>query len=186
MILNAYKNQKAILVEALINTYDLYLDEPEHLRNPADLAHFLKAHHIEVAEQVTHQTLEQVRQLRTQLRNCWSANTFEEMALGLNPLLGQTSIIVQVEPYENDLSIRFDLPSTASLLQRLTVECARGIIAVAHHYGIDRMRSCTAEPCRDVFVDTSRNKSRRFCSDRCANRYNIAAFRDRQKNSDLD
>ncbi|NNF63358.1 MAG: CGNR zinc finger domain-containing protein, partial [Acidimicrobiia bacterium] len=32
----------------------------------------------------------------------------------------------------------------------------------------------------DVFIGTSRNKSRRRCSDTCATRENVAAYRKRQ------
>jgi hypothetical protein len=32
-----------------------------------------------------------------------------------------------------------------------------------------------------VFIDTSTNRSRRYCSDRCATRANVAAYRARRK-----
>jgi predicted RNA-binding Zn ribbon-like protein len=32
-----------------------------------------------------------------------------------------------------------------------------------------------------VFVDTSPNQSRRYCSDRCSSRANVAAYRARQR-----
>jgi predicted RNA-binding Zn ribbon-like protein len=38
-----------------------------------------------------------------------------------------------------------------------------------------------AETCPDVYVDTSRNASRRYCSDTCASRATVAAYRARQK-----
>ncbi len=184
--MNAYENNRARLIEDFINTYDLFLEEPEHLREPADLERFLDGHGLTLnhAEGVKHHDLEQARQLREQLRLCWTADSAGEMTAQLNPLLAQSHITVQAVPDEHGLSLQFELPVGSTLLQQLSVECARGIIAVAQHYDIERMRSCAAEPCRDVFVDTSRNKSRRFCSERCANRYNVAAFRDRQKNSD--
>lgn len=181
--MNTYNVAAAQLVEDFINTYDLYLDEPEHLREPDDLRHFLSAYKLEpgVAESITQQTLEAVRQLRAELRACWSADNSDEMAQALNPLLAGALVNVQVKAGEQTLSLEFDAAPDASLLQRLTLACARGLIALAQQHGLDRMRSCAAEPCQDVFVDTSRNKSRRFCSERCANRYNIAAFRDRQR-----
>lgn len=184
--MNTYENKRARLVEDFINTYDLFLEQPEHLLEPADLERFFKAHGLGLngGETFTHTELEQARDLRAQLRACWTAESVEEMTAQLNPLLAQSLVIVQVAPADSNLSIQFELPTDASPLQRLSVECARGIIAVAQQYDLERMRSCAAEPCRDVFVDTSRNKSRRFCSERCANRYNVAAFRDRQKNGD--
>lgn len=42
-----------------------------------------------------------------------------------------------------------------------------------------RLGVCAAEPCDRVFVDTSRNSGRRFCSTRCQNRVKAAAHRAR-------
>lgn len=44
----------------------------------------------------------------------------------------------------------------------------------------DRIGRCARAGCGLVFVDTSRNGRRRFCSDRCANRVNVARHRSRR------
>ena len=44
---------------------------------------------------------------------------------------------------------------------------------------LDRLRLCAAADCRNVHVDLSKNRSRRFCSTACANRTNVAAYRTR-------
>jgi predicted RNA-binding Zn ribbon-like protein len=181
--LNTYEERQAQFVEDFINTYDPFLDEPEHLREPNDVHRFLESNDIQIQETVTHSTLQQVRDLRTKIRALWLSETLDDLAEELNPLLGKTQISVQVEPDGTDLTLRFDMPEETPLIQRLAIECARGLIALVQHYGLERMRYCAADPCQDVFVDTSRNKSRRFCSDRCANRYNVAAYRDRQKDA---
>ncbi len=43
----------------------------------------------------------------------------------------------------------------------------------------DRLGVCTAPHCDRVYVDTTRNGSRRFCSTACQNRVKAAAFRER-------
>ena len=48
-------------------------------------------------------------------------------------------------------------------------------------YGVDRLGLCEAAPCRNAFLDTSTNHSRRYCSDRCATRANVAAYRARKR-----
>ena len=49
-------------------------------------------------------------------------------------------------------------------------------------HGLERLRVCAASGCQRVFVDTSRNRSRRYCNpDICGNRTNVAAFRARQR-----
>ena len=35
--------------------------------------------------------------------------------------------------------------------------------------------------CTNVYVDTSPNQSRRYCSDRCSSRANVAAYRARRR-----
>ncbi|MFD5390128.1 CGNR zinc finger domain-containing protein [Streptomyces sp. NPDC127074] len=47
--------------------------------------------------------------------------------------------------------------------------------------GADRLGICEASPCRNAYLDTSTNRSRRYCSDRCATRANVAAYRARKR-----
>jgi predicted RNA-binding Zn ribbon-like protein len=47
--------------------------------------------------------------------------------------------------------------------------------------GAERFGTCADPRCRGVFLDTSRNRSRRYCSDRCASRANVAAHRQRAR-----
>lgn len=47
--------------------------------------------------------------------------------------------------------------------------------------GVDRLGICQATPCRNAYLDTSTNRSRRYCSDRCATRANVAAYRARKR-----
>jgi hypothetical protein len=45
----------------------------------------------------------------------------------------------------------------------------------------DRLGVCSASACDRVYVDVSRNGTRRFCSTACQNRVKAAAFRERRK-----
>lgn len=47
--------------------------------------------------------------------------------------------------------------------------------------GVDRLGICRSDPCRNAYLDTSTNRSRRYCSDRCATRANVAAYRARKR-----
>ena len=51
----------------------------------------------------------------------------------------------------------------------------------AEDSGLTRFGRCLANPCRCVFVDRSRNRSRRYCCDLCADRANQAAARRRRR-----
>jgi len=57
--------------------------------------------------------------------------------------------------------------------------CATGLAVVLGSDLGGRLGVCTAERCDRVYVDTSRNGSRRFCSTACQNRVKAAAFRAR-------
>ncbi|GAA5064995.1 CGNR zinc finger domain-containing protein [Streptomyces similanensis] len=48
-------------------------------------------------------------------------------------------------------------------------------------FGPGRLGMCQAAPCRNVYVDSSTNCSRRYCSNRCATRANVAAHRARKR-----
>ncbi|GLF94596.1 CGNR zinc finger domain-containing protein [Streptomyces yaizuensis] len=58
---------------------------------------------------------------------------------------------------------------------------AMGLAFHLTEYGVDRLGLCQAQPCRNAYLDTSTNRSRRYCSDRCATRANVAAYRARKR-----
>ena len=57
--------------------------------------------------------------------------------------------------------------------------CATGLAVVLGGDLHDRLGVCTAPRCDRVYVDTSRNGTRRYCSTSCQNRVKTAAFRAR-------
>jgi len=56
----------------------------------------------------------------------------------------------------------------------ITADALARLVGDAQH---DRVGVCAADHCDLVFVDTSKNRSRRFCSTTCQNRVKAAAFR---------
>ncbi|GHJ35903.1 ABATE domain-containing protein [Streptomyces sp. TS71-3] len=58
---------------------------------------------------------------------------------------------------------------------------AMGLAFHLTEHGADRLGICEAAPCRNAYLDTSTNRSRRYCSDRCATRANVAAYRARKR-----
>jgi predicted RNA-binding Zn ribbon-like protein len=69
----------------------------------------------------------------------------------------------------------------SSVSALVTAECLMGLATLVVDYGPTRLGVCSADPCSRVFVDTSPNSSRRYCSDRCSSRANVAAYRARRK-----
>ncbi|MFE0464124.1 CGNR zinc finger domain-containing protein [Kitasatospora sp. NPDC058965] len=62
-----------------------------------------------------------------------------------------------------------------------TAVACMGLAIHLTELGADRLGICQAAPCRNAYLDTSTNRSRRYCSDRCATRANVAAYRARKK-----
>ncbi len=67
-----------------------------------------------------------------------------------------------------------------SLVTGWSAGCATGLAVVLGSDLHGRLGVCTAERCDRVYVDTSRNGTRRFCSTACQSRVKAAAFRARQ------
>ena len=71
-------------------------------------------------------------------------------------------------------------PADAALLPMWTSICAEGLARTIGAQGADRLGICMATNCDRVFVDGSKNASRRFCSTACQNRTKTATFRRRR------
>ena len=69
--------------------------------------------------------------------------------------------------------------SDDSLATGWSAGCATGLALAIGSDLAGRLGTCAAERCDRVFVDTSRNGTRRFCSTACQNRTKAAAFRAR-------
>jgi CGNR zinc finger len=100
---------------------------------------------------------------------------------GLNELLSRHPITPRIsdhDAHELHLHVATDNASVAELLMS---ESLLGLATLVCDLGPDRLGVCSATPCTNVYVDTSPNRSRRYCSDRCSSRANVAAYRARQK-----
>ncbi|GAA0471090.1 CGNR zinc finger domain-containing protein [Streptomyces sp. NPDC046215] len=74
----------------------------------------------------------------------------------------------------------------ASASASYTATACMGLAVHLTEYGVDRLGICQAVPCRNAYLDTSTNRSRRYCSDRCATRANVAAYRARKRLENRD
>lgn len=177
-----YYQDVELLAERIINTRDTTQTEPEYLRTPTDLARYLHEWDIHLAQEPTAQDLAEVLVLRRRLRAVFEAGDMAVAAEVLNGLLEGVWVKPQIELMLNggidlNLEVGEDLP----LARRLGAEAVLGLSAALQQYGIERLHVCNAAPCTDVFLDTSRNHTRRYCCIQCANRHNVAAHRQRQR-----
>jgi predicted RNA-binding Zn ribbon-like protein len=135
-----------------------------------------------------HQVVERdaatLRRFQRELRPVFEAsNDGDERAVvdQLNTLLARhpvTPIIAGHEPGRWHMHVADRSSSVAELL---IAESLMGLSNLVCDLGATRLGVCDAVPCTNVFVDTSPNQSRRYCSDRCSSRANVAAYRARQK-----
>ncbi|MFP5308080.1 MAG: CGNR zinc finger domain-containing protein [Actinomycetes bacterium] len=71
-------------------------------------------------------------------------------------------------------------PEAAAPSDGVVAQVATALAWTVAGGGADRLGICTASACDRVYVDASRNASRRFCSAACQNRTKAAAFRARR------
>ncbi|MFD6157024.1 CGNR zinc finger domain-containing protein [Nocardia sp. NPDC060256] len=71
----------------------------------------------------------------------------------------------------------------AALTAGIAAACAVGLAFVLGSEHADRIGICSADHCDRVYLDTSRNGTKRFCSTACQNRAKTAAFRARRASS---
>jgi predicted RNA-binding Zn ribbon-like protein len=112
---------------------------------------------------------------------------FESTDLGAAvDLLNEQLLGIPMHPHLSDhgdpagLHIHYAPPS-ASLPLRFRATTLMNLSELVCKYGLSRTGVCAAEGCDRVYADTSRSGRRRFCSEACANRTNVAAFRARKR-----
>jgi hypothetical protein len=109
-----------------------------------------------------------------------TATSQDEVVGRLNELLSRA----RPQPYATDhdgaLHLHYATPG-APAIEQLTTTVAMGLATVVAQHGWERLGICSAEGCEHVYVDTSRNASRRYCSNTCASRSTVAAYRARRK-----
>jgi predicted RNA-binding Zn ribbon-like protein len=108
------------------------------------------------------------------------ATAQDEVVAGLNDLLSRARPQPYATDHDGDLHLHYAAPG-APAVEQLVTTVAMGLASVVAQHGWERLGVCAAESCGNVYVDTSRNASRRYCSNTCASRSTVAAYRARQK-----
>jgi predicted RNA-binding Zn ribbon-like protein len=171
----------ADLVIELVNTQDPAEDSLRDLDALRELL-TIRPH---LSGRVTRETLEAMRDLRTELRAIFvaAATGDEDGAIErLNTLLIQHPVHPQIANHDGQ-RWHLHLTESGSVPDRYAAGAAMGLAVKISDQGIDRLGICRAESCSNIYFDTTTNKSRRYCSDRCASRANVAAYRSRRRAS---
>jgi len=135
---------------------------------------------------VTRRDLEELKVLREEFRAfftaCASGNG-AEAADRLNALLIQHPVHPQLSGHDGQ-AWHVHYTESGSMSDKYAAGAAMGLSVRLAELGLERFGVCQAAPCQGVFIDTSANRTRRYCSDRCTNRANVTAFRARKRGED--
>ena len=124
--------------------------------------------------------LAEIHRLRERLRAAFAASTDGELVARLSAVGEQLLVRPELKrEASGDWRLAISPVPESDLVERVTAISVDQLAGVLTHYGPQRIRRCAADPCTDVFLDTSRNGTRRFCEARCANRFHAAIHRNR-------
>jgi predicted RNA-binding Zn ribbon-like protein len=127
----------------------------------------------------------QVRALRLwvqQLRRVFEADTVADKAERADALLLAADCRPRLVSHGAGLPFHLHYLSVrAGLAARVKALTAAGVAHAIDDGAGRRLSVCSRAGCRAVFIDTSRNGRRHFCSVRCANQVNVANHRLRHR-----
>ncbi len=133
---------------------------------------------------VTAQDLPSLLSFQAELRPVFEASDRGDVRAvvgALNELLVEHPVTPMISDHDPDDLHMHVANRAASVSDLLISESLMGLANLVCDLGATRLGLCQAAKCENVFVDTSPNQSRRYCSERCSSRANVAAYRARQK-----
>lgn len=108
-----------------------------------------------------------------------AAHRLDDAAGDVNALLQLTGARPRLDRHDGEPWHLHFHGADESLVTGWAAGCATGLAVVLGSDLYGRLGVCTADRCDRVYVDASRNGTRRFCSTACQNRVKAAAFRAR-------
>lgn len=139
-----------------------------------------------MAQRARPEDLAPLAALRTGLRAVFDVtgpDRSRRMVTRLNALLARHPLALSISGHD-DADWHLHVASTdGPVAVEYAAGAVTGLTMAFLDLGAERFGTCTAVGCTDVFIDTTRNRSRRFCSERCATRSHVAALRSRRRAS---
>lgn len=137
-----------------------------------------------LAAQCTDRDAAALRRFQRELRPVFEAGEVGDTATvvaRVNDLLERHPITPAISDHEPEGLHIHVATKAASVAELLVSESLLGLTVLICDLDPHRLGVCSAAPCTHVYVDTSANRSRRYCSDRCSSRANVAAYRARRR-----
>jgi len=169
-----YTGQAATLAAELVN---LFAASPTPVCG-SDVKAVLARHEVPVGR-VTRAEVAGLGTAAPALREVFTALDASTGAAILNRLIDESHPRPRISEHDGQAPHLHYAAPDAGLVERVMANVVMGLAAVLCDYGVERLGACAANGCQKVFVDTSRNAQRRYCSEAHANRSNVAAHRAR-------
>jgi predicted RNA-binding Zn ribbon-like protein len=149
-----------------------------------ELALALRPQRAQRVVEVSGSDVEELRDYAVRLRKVFTAveaGSVDNACERLNAILRETQAVPVLSRHDGEpWHLHFHAPD-AGWATSWAASMATALAVVLGSPVHDRLGICTALACDRVYVDTSRNGTRRFCSTSCQNRVKAAAFRARQR-----
>jgi predicted RNA-binding Zn ribbon-like protein len=169
------------LAVGLVNTWDVLHEPSERLYDVDRLRILLRWFELDdAADRAAPHDLEPIKKVRAHLRRAFDAETEEAAVSELNALARRVGAVPQLERANGRWSFRYGA-GRRTIADELAGRAAVALLEVIEEGGWNRFGRCAAAPCCCVYVDRSRNRSRRYCCELCADRATQAAARRRRK-----
>jgi predicted RNA-binding Zn ribbon-like protein len=165
---------------ALVLAADLV--NSDELTDVAALEVFLDKHHVQPRPAATPVGLDAVLALRPRLRAVWQATATEPLAELINGLLRDSGARPWLTDHGGGWGWHLHVTGhDAALEHRIAAQVGFALADLVRLRETGRLRRCEAPDCEAVFVDLSKNRSRRYCdTGNCGNRQHVAAYRERR------
>jgi predicted RNA-binding Zn ribbon-like protein len=127
---------------------------------------------------VTRRDLEELRGLRGEFRGFFvacAAGSGADAADRLNSLLIQHPVHPQLSGHDGQ-PWHVHFTESGSMADKYAAGAAMGLAVRLSELGVSRFGTCQAPPCEGVLIDASQDRTRRYCSARCAERASATLF----------
>jgi predicted RNA-binding Zn ribbon-like protein len=171
----------ATLAVDLVNTWDELEEEPDLIDDLRDIRYWLDWHGLhEAAKRLEEPDVERARELRARFERVFDAPSESAAVELLNELAREYGAPPQLERAGRRWRLRF-WPDEREGLHAAAAYGTAGLLEALRDLGWRRFGRCAGAPCRCAFIDRSRNRTRRYCSNLCADRVAQAKYRARKR-----
>jgi len=182
----SYADSVVKISEDLVNTYNVVRDV-EKMPDVAALHRFLVVHGMAPSRSLSAHDVDAVRTLRPRFRSVFESGDEEAAVAVLNAILHDCGAVPHLSNHDGQPWHLHVIGADSPVRDQVGANAAMGLLTVISAEGLARLNVCIGAKCAEVFIDVSRNQSRRYCSPAiCGNRAHAASFRRRRQGRQPD